>query len=50
MAMWYFEAKFGGVLEDVTTERYEGLTEEQARSLHSVYYDKGAWQCRSGEM
>lgn len=48
--MWYFEAKFGGVLDDVTTERYEGLTEEQARSLHQVYYDKGAWQCLSGEM
>ena len=48
--MYYFEAKFGGAVDEVTTERYEGLTFEQARSLHKVYYDKGAWQCLSGRM
>lgn len=41
--MWTVNAKF----DDGTTERWEGLTQEQSRAVHTKMYQKGAWMIRS---
>lgn len=46
--MWYVEA-----IMNVNTgekERYEGLTQEQSRAIHSEYSQRGVAQVTSGRM
>jgi hypothetical protein len=43
--MWYVEARIGE-----TYERWEGLTQEQSKSVRLKYYNEGFGFVRSGRM
>jgi len=46
--MWYVEALMNA--ETGETERYEYLTEEQSRAVHSMYSQQGVAMVQSGQM
>jgi|14_taG_2_1085336.scaffolds.fasta_scaffold213559_2 hypothetical protein len=46
--MWFVEALIS--VETGEKERYEYLTEEQSRAIHSLYSDQGVAMVRSGQM